>query len=77
MATATVTSKGQITVPASVRNSLRLQSGDRIEFVETTKGRFEVVAASNDVTELKGMIKTTQKVSIQDMNNAIKLKASQ
>ena len=77
MATATVTSKGQITVPASVRNSLRLQSGDRIEFVETTKGRFEVVAASNDVTELKGMIKTTQKISIQDMNNAIKLKASQ
>ncbi len=76
MATATVTSKGQITIPASVRASLHLQAGDRIEFVQTAKGKFEVVAASNDVTQLKGIIKTNKKVSLDEMKIAIKTKAS-
>jgi antitoxin PrlF len=76
MATATVTSKGQITVPASVRESLNIKAGDRIEFVQIAKGKYEVVAASNDVTQLKGMIKVSKNVSIDDMNKAIKLKAS-
>ncbi len=38
MASATLTSKGQLTVPKSVREALGLESGDRIEFVETEKG---------------------------------------
>lgn len=76
MAAATLTSKGQITVPASVRASLHLQAGDRIEFVETDKGTFEVIASSSDIAQLKGLVKTNKKVSIDDMNKAIKDKAS-
>ncbi|MBX2808043.1 MAG: AbrB/MazE/SpoVT family DNA-binding domain-containing protein [Cellvibrionaceae bacterium] len=77
MAAATVTSKGQITVPASVRASLHLQAGDRIEFIQIDDGKFEIVAASNDVTQLKGLIKVNKKVSLEEMNVAIKTKASQ
>ena len=33
MVTATMTSKGQITIPKTVRDSLRLHSGDRIAFI--------------------------------------------
>ena len=33
MATATITSKGQITIPKAVRESLHLHSGDRVEFL--------------------------------------------
>ncbi|WP_369123396.1 AbrB/MazE/SpoVT family DNA-binding domain-containing protein, partial [Shewanella electrica] len=33
MPTATVTSKGQITIPAAVRRALGLRTGDRVEFV--------------------------------------------
>ena len=76
MASATVTSKGQITVPASVRKALHIQPGDRIEFVQTGKNKFEVIAASNDVQKLKGLIKTSKHVTIEEMNAAIKLKAS-
>jgi antitoxin PrlF len=32
MPTATVTSKGQITIPLPVRNRLRLKTGDRVDF---------------------------------------------
>lgn len=33
MTTATITSKGQITIPANVRQSLNVAAGDRVEFV--------------------------------------------
>ena len=72
MTCATVTSKGQITIPANVRLALQVESGDRVEFVEVDPGRFEVVAATGSVTELKGMFgKATKNVSIADMNKAI------
>ncbi len=33
MVTATLTSKGQLTIPKSVRDSLRLHTGDRVAFI--------------------------------------------
>jgi antitoxin PrlF len=33
MVTATLTSKGQITIPKTIRDSLHLHSGDRIAFI--------------------------------------------
>ena len=72
MTTATVTSKGQITIPANVRRALQVKPGDRVEFVEVDPGRFEVVAATVSVTELKGMFgKPARSVSIDAMNKAI------
>ena len=40
MTTATLTSKGQITIPADVRRALNVQTGDRVEFVQIEPGRF-------------------------------------
>ena len=72
MTTATVTSKGQITIPVNVRQALQVEPGDRVEFVEVDPGRFEVVAATHSVKELKGLFgKSTRSVSIEDMNQAI------
>ena len=72
MATATVTTKGQITIPAEVRQALKVDTGDRVEFVEIEPGRFEFIAATRSVTELKGMFGKAKKiVSIEDMNAAI------
>ena len=67
MPTAVLTSKGQITIPKEVRQALGVETGDRLEFVETGKGVFEVVAASRDVRELKGVI------DVADWNDADKL----
>lgn len=72
MPTATLTSKGQITIPASVREALGVAAGDRVEFVEIGPGRFEFIAATRPVTALKGIFgKPRRAVSIDDMNAAI------
>jgi AbrB family looped-hinge helix DNA binding protein len=72
MSTATISSKGQITIPVDVRNHLKVDAGDRIEFVLTAPGRYEFVAATRDVTELKGMFgKPKKTVSVEAMNAAI------
>jgi AbrB family looped-hinge helix DNA binding protein len=47
MPTATITSKGQITIPAIVRSTLGVAAGDRVEFVQVEHGRFELVAANS------------------------------
>ncbi|QJI30116.1 AbrB/MazE/SpoVT family DNA-binding domain-containing protein [Pseudomonas sp. ADAK18] len=72
MATATLTSKGQITIPVQVRTALGLDTGDRVEFVEIEAGKFAIIAASHSVQDLKGLIRKPAKaVSIEDMNQAI------
>ena len=62
MSTATVTSKGQITIPADVRQALHVKPGDRVEFVQIEPGRFEVVAATRPVTD-QGSLEVTQQPS--------------
>jgi antitoxin PrlF len=77
MATATVTSKGQITIPAPVRAALGVEAGDRVEFVEVEPGRFEVVAATQSVTALKGLVRKPRRpVPIEAMNAAIASQAA-
>jgi len=72
MSTATLTTKGQITIPADVRRSLNVEAGDRVEFVQVEPGRFELIAATGSVRDLKGMFgKTKRRVSIAEMNLAI------
>jgi antitoxin PrlF len=78
MSEATITSKGQITIPVRVRQALGIDSGDRIEFVEVEKGQFAIVAATRSVQELKGLFRGrhSKPVSIEEMNTAIAKRAS-
>jgi AbrB family looped-hinge helix DNA binding protein len=72
MPSASLTSKGQITLPVEVRHALGVDTGDRVEFVETAPGRYEVIAATRPVSSLKGMFgPRPDAVSIDQMNAAI------
>ncbi len=72
MTTATLTSKGQVTIPVQIRASLGLGAGDRIEFVELERGKFAIMPSNHPVQALKGMIrKPVKPVSIEDMSAAI------
>jgi antitoxin PrlF len=78
MSAATLTSKGQITIPAQVRAELGLDAGDRVEFVKVGKGEFNIVAATRSVKELNGILhrKGRKPVSIEEMDAAIAKGAS-
>jgi AbrB family looped-hinge helix DNA binding protein len=72
VSTATLTSKGQITIPAAVRATLGVTTGDRVEFVQIEPGRYELVAGSHSVTALKGLVRKPAKpVTIAAMNEAV------
>ncbi len=68
---ATMTSKGQVTVPKPIRDKLRLKPGDRIDFLLDDGGaRITPVRAS--VKELKGMLsKPASPVTLAEMDDAI------
>ena len=77
MTIATLTSKGQITIPKEVRDALGVGAGDRLEFVAQEKGVYKVVAATRDVRHLKGMIaKPAKPVTVEAMNRVIARRAS-
>jgi antitoxin PrlF len=73
MATATITSKGQVTIPVRVRTALGVDSGDRIEFVELEKGQFAIIAATSSIQELNGLFKGRRKTpaTFEEMDEAI------
>jgi len=77
MTTATITSKGQITIPKEVREALGVVTGDRVEFVAEGKGVYKVVAATRDVRHLKGLVaKPAKPVTLEAMELAIAKGAS-
>jgi len=77
MAKATVTSKGQITIPANVRTELKVGPGDRVEFVKVSEGQWIVLAAVEDVGRLRGIVAAKRAVSVEEMDAAIRHRAGQ
>jgi len=72
MATATLTTKGQLTLPKDVREAMGVGPGDRVDFVLMEDGNFAVLPATHSVKELKGLIPRPKKpVSLADMDKAV------
>ena len=73
MALATITSKGQITIPKAVRERLMLDAGDKIEFVFTKNREALIRPVSKTVDDLFGKLSIpgTKTVSIEEMDAAI------
>lgn len=74
MTVATVTTKGQTTIPKKIREHLKLHAGDRIDFIIDDKGKVLVQPATLDVKELDGVLHRPgmKTVSIEEMSRAIK-----
>ncbi len=72
MPSATVTSKGQITIPKAVRDELGLREGDRVAFRVLDDGKVVVEPETIDLLELEGTLKPRRKgVTLADMDQAI------
>ncbi|MCF6301107.1 MAG: AbrB/MazE/SpoVT family DNA-binding domain-containing protein, partial [Proteobacteria bacterium] len=57
MSLATITSKGQVTIPIDVRNSLNLDAGDKIEIIVIKEGEAVLRLLSKKVDDVFGKLK--------------------
>jgi AbrB family looped-hinge helix DNA binding protein len=72
MSTATMTSKGQITIPVNVRKALGLKPGVRIDFYEIEDGEYAFRPKNGSIMEMRGCIpKLDHALTIEEMNQAI------
>ncbi|MBN6741620.1 AbrB/MazE/SpoVT family DNA-binding domain-containing protein [Acidithiobacillus sp. MC6.1] len=72
----TLSSKGQITLPKTLRDLCQLAPGDKIEFLLHEDGLIEIIPVTMPITHLKGMIaRPTQPVSLEEMESAIRRRA--
>jgi len=78
MPTATLTSKGQITIPLSIRVALGLHAGVKLDFVQSEDG-FKVVPLRHASSALKGRFagRVAGPVSIAAMDEAIVSEAAE
>ncbi len=77
MPTATVTSRGQITLPKEIRDDLGVHAGDRVRFWRDLDGRVIVEAETVDVRSLRGMLRGgATRLSVEEMNVVIAKAAS-
>lgn len=76
MSAATITSKGQITLPKAVRDRLELGPGDRVDFVLAPDGRFDLIPVKASIKSLKGCVPPPKKpVTVEAMAKAVRARA--
>jgi len=73
MALATMTSKGQITVPKAVRDILRLHSGDKVDVIVREDGSALLKPVTKKAAEVFGKLHRPGRkpVSVEEMNKTI------
>ncbi|WP_076789231.1 AbrB/MazE/SpoVT family DNA-binding domain-containing protein [Chlorobium sp. KB01] len=79
MVIATMTNKGQVTIPKTVRDTLGLHSGDKLEFSCEKGGRIVVTPIKKSVDDLFGKLFDPERkaLSIQEINDVVRLKFRQ
>jgi AbrB family looped-hinge helix DNA binding protein len=72
MSTATLTSKGQTTIPKEVRERLNLKPGDRLDFIFDEDGTLRVVPLNVRLDDLKSILPAPKRVlSNEELDEAI------
>lgn len=70
--TVTVSSKGQVTLPAEARRRLGIKAGTRLEFVIRDDDRLEIILVGGSVRDVKGLLpKPKRRLSLAQMEEAI------
>ena len=73
MVTATLTSKGQLTIPKLVRNKLHLHAGDRVSFVVHGNSEAVLKPVKRSVDDVFGLLQRPgqPRRSLADMKSAV------
>ena len=73
MTTATMTSKGQLTVPREVREDLGLVAGSKVMFVKLGPRDYRIVARTGRIEDLAGILHRPgqRPLTIEEINEGI------
>jgi len=73
MTSATVTSKGQVTIPKEIRDYLKLDAGSRIDFVIDAEGQVKLIPLNVPAKALSGILhrQGMTAAKIEEMEQAI------
>lgn len=72
MSVATLTSKGQTTIPKDIRERLGLKAGDRLRFMVNPDGTVTMVPLTLSVRQLRGILPRPERAAtIEEMDEAI------
>lgn len=73
MTTAKITSKGQVTIPRTIREHLHVAEGDRIDFRVDENGEVRLTSVARSARDLFGILHRPGRkpVSVEEMNAAI------
>ena len=70
--TITVSSKGQVTLPAAARKRLGLRAGSRLEVIVTGDDRLEGIRVGGSLRDLKGRLpKPPRRLSLAEIDAAV------
>ncbi|PZQ17752.1 MAG: AbrB family transcriptional regulator [Ancylobacter novellus] len=67
----TVTSKGQVTLPAEFRQKAGIETGDRIDLVLQRDGQARIRPRKGRLSDLRGLIKWPHPISDEDLETMI------
>lgn len=73
MSVATLTSKGQITIPKDVRESMGLKPGSKLLWVKISDRQYRVVARTGSIEDLAGILYRPgqRALTIEEINEGI------
>ncbi len=72
MVTATMSSKGQVTIPVELRRKLRLHAGSKVDFIENKAGELVLRPRTGDIRALYGIVKYDgPPITIEQMDEAL------
>lgn len=70
MQTSSITSKGQVTIPANIRKSLHLTAGQKVK-ISCENNIITITPVENDISAAFDLLKATKTVSLAQMEEAI------
>ncbi len=69
MAISTLTSKGQLTLPKSIRDYLGVDEGDKIEFIINEAGHVLVSPRTLNIDDIFGMIDKPMGITVEALSS--------
>jgi antitoxin PrlF len=78
MSTATLTTKGQLTLPKEIRDDLALKPGDKVEFIKIGN-RYHLIPRNKRISDFAGILGNPlgRTVSVEEMNEAVREEAAE